>query len=449
MLPTELNILLGTYRKFIRRGAKRQISNMFIKTHSADTAVLFRHFSPEERIALFNDMNAEYAAEVTRELDDTLVVELLTQCEAQYIVNILKHVPSDDEAEILGLLPEELSDEILNLLQKEETSAIEELLKYDPSTAGGLMTPEYFALTEDTTLQEAIDALHESEDAEMAFYLYVIDDRNHLIGVVSLRQLITNPPRKSLSEIMNEAPISVTTEIEQGEVAKLVSRYNIIAIPVVDKENKLLGIITVDDVVDVIREEATEDFFRMAGAGKDREILLKSTFEASKLRFPWLLATWFGGIIASIIIGVYKDFLTNWIIIAAYMPIIVGMGGNIGTQSSTIIVRGLATGRVTLKSTWSILFKEIRVGFLLGITYGILLTIVASYFYDANFTIGLAAGFGILASMALATVTGTLAPIILHKFNIDPAVAAGPFVTTSIDILGIAIYLIVASSMLG
>ncbi len=448
MQPTEFNILLDTYRKFIRRGAKRQISNMFLKTHTADTAVLFRHFSQKERIALFNEMSAEYAAEVLRELDETLVVELLTQCDTKYIVEILKHLPSDDEADILGILQEELSDEILNLMKEEETNALEELLKYDPSTAGGLMTTQYFALKEETTAKEAISALQESEDAEMAFYLYVIDDRNHLIGVVSLRQLVTNPPNKTLADIMNETPISVTTDIEQGEVAKLVSRYNIIAIPVVDKENKLLGIITIDDVVDVIREEATEDFFRMAGAGKDREILLKSTFGAAKLRFPWLLATWFGGIIASIIIGVYKDLLTNWIVLAAYMPIIVGMGGNIGTQSSTIIVRGLATGRVTLKSTWSILFKEMRIGVLLGLTYGILLTIVASYFYDANFTIGVAAGLGILASMALATITGTLAPIILHKFNIDPAVAAGPFVTTSIDILGIAIYLIVASYML-
>ena len=448
MQPTEFNILLDTYRKFIRRGAKRQISNMFLKTHTADTAVLFRHFSQKERIALFNEMSAEYAAEVLRELDETLVVELLTQCDTKYIVEILKLLPSDDEADILGILQEELSDEILNLMKEEETNALEELLKYDPSTAGGLMTTQYFALKEETTAKEAISALQESEDAEMAFYLYVIDDRNHLIGVVSLRQLVTNPPNKTLADIMNETPISVTTDIEQGEVAKLVSRYNIIAIPVVDKENKLLGIITIDDVVDVIREEATEDFFRMAGAGKDREILLKSTFGAAKLRFPWLLATWFGGIIASIIIGVYKDLLTNWIVLAAYMPIIVGMGGNIGTQSSTIIVRGLATGRVTLKSTWSILFKEMRIGVLLGLTYGILLTIVASYFYDANFTIGVAAGLGILASMALATITGTLAPIILHKFNIDPAVAAGPFVTTSIDILGIAIYLIVASYML-
>lgn len=449
MQPTELNILIDTYRKFIRRGAKRQISNMFIKTHTADTAVLFRHFSPKERIALFNEMSAEYAAEVTRELDEILVVELLSQCDPKYIVEILKHVPSDDEADILGILPEELSDEILNLMKEEETNALEELLKYDPSTAGGLMTPQYFALREETTAQEAILALHESEDAEMAFYLYVIDERNHLIGVVSLRQLVTNLPNNTLSEIMNETPISVTTDIEQGEVAKLVSRYNIIAIPVVDKENKLLGIITIDDVVDVIREEATEEFFQMAGAGKDREILLKSTFENARLRFPWLFATWTGGIIASIIIGVYKDFLTDWIIIAAYMPIIVGMGGNIGTQSSTIIVRGLATGRVTLKGTWKILFKEIRVGFLLGITYGILLTIFASYFYEANITIGLAAGIGIFASMALATVTGTLAPIILHKFNIDPGIAAAPFVTTSIDIIGIAIYLSVASYMLG
>ena len=448
MKPTEIHVLLDTYRKLIRRNAKRQIANMFNKTHTADTALLFRLFSPEERINLFAQMPTEYSAEVIRELDETLVVELLTQRNAREIHLMLKHVPSDDEADIFGILPEELSEEILNLMKEEETSEIEELLKYDPSSAGGLMTPQYFALNENTTVQEAINALQESEEAEMTFYLYVTDKRNHLVGVVSLRQLITNSPSKKLSQIMNERPISVLTDMEQEEVAKQVSRYNIIAIPVVDEENKLLGIITVDDVIDVIREEATEDFFRMAGAGKDREILLKSTYGAARLRFPWLLVTWAGGIFASIIIGTYKDLITDWIILAAYMPIIVGMGGNIGTQSSTIIVRGLSTGRVSINAWWSVLFKEMRVGILLGITYAILLTFAASYFYDSNLTIGLAAGIGILASMTLATLTGTLAPILLHQLNVDPAIATGPFVTTSIDILGITIYLFVASYML-
>ena len=449
MKPTEIRVLLDTYRKLIRRNANTHIENMFNKTHTADTALLFREFSPKERIVLFAQMTPEYSAEVIRELDETLVVELLTQMNAKEIQLMLKHVPSDDEADIFGILPEELSEEILNLMKEEETSEIEELLKYDPTSAGGLMTPQYFALKEDTTIQEAINALQESEDAEMTFYIYVTDARNHLVGVVSLSQLLINSPSQKLSQIMNEKPISVLTDVEQEEVAKQVSRYNIIAIPVVDEENKLLGIITVDDIVDVIREEATEDFFRMAGAGKDREILLKSTYDAAKLRFPWLLATWAGGIFASVIIGKYQVLLTNWIILAAYMPIIVGMGGNIGTQSSTIIVRGLSTGRVSIDAWWSVLYKEMRVGLLLGITYATLLTLFASYFYGSNLTIGLAAGIGILASMLLATLTGTLAPIMLHQLNVDPAVATGPFVTTSIDIIGITIYLLVASYMLG
>ena len=449
MKPTEIRVLLDTYRKLIRRNANRHIENMFNKTHTADTALLFREFSPKERIVLFAQMTPEYSAEVIRELDETLVVELLTQMNAKEIQLMLKYVPSDDEADIFGILPEELSEEILNLMKEEETSEIEELLKYDPTSAGGLMTPQYFALKEDTTIQEAINALQESEDAEMTFYIYVTDARNHLVGVVSLSQLLINSPSQKLSQIMNEKPISVLTDVEQEEVAKQVSRYNIIAIPVVDEENKLLGIITVDDIVDVIREEATEDFFRMAGAGKDREILLKSTYDAAKLRFPWLLATWAGGIFASVIIGKYQVLLTNWIILAAYMPIIVGMGGNIGTQSSTIIVRGLSTGRVSIDAWWAVLFKEMRVGLLLGITYATLLTLFASYFYGSNLTIGLAAGIGILASMLLATLTGTLAPIMLHQLNVDPAVATGPFVTTSIDIIGITIYLLVASYMLG
>ena len=241
----------------------------------------------------------------------------------------------------------------------------------------------------------------------------------------------------------------VRPETDQEEVARIVSQYNFLAVPVVDSDDRLLGIVTVDDVVDIIREEATEDFLQMVGAGKDREILLKSSWENARMRLPWLFASWVGGIMAGFIIGIFDNVLQSTIALAAFIPVIMGMGGNIGTQSSTIIVRGLATGRVSIENSMRILFKEIRVGLMLGILYGLLLGVFAILkFLDVSPMLGVVVGVSICISMIIAATIGSLVPLILNRFEIDPAIATGPFVTTSIDILGVACYFLIAISLL-
>jgi magnesium transporter len=312
---------------------------------------------------------------------------------------------------------------------------------YPEDTAGGIMIPESFALHEETTVEEAISILQHSENSEMVFYVYVVDDDRHLKGVCSLRQLLMVNPGKQLKDFMIQQVVSVLPETDQEEVARLVGRYNILALPVVDEDNHLLGIVTVDDIIDVIREEATEDFLQMAGAGRDREILLKSTAEESRARFPWLFATWIGGIIASFIVGAHNELLEQVVALAAFMPIIAGMGGNVGTQSATIVIRGLATGRVNIREAWKVIFKEFKVGLILGLSYGIALIILVNFLYPfSGLKVAMVVGIGISAVMILAALVGTIAPIILDKFNVDPAIATGPFVTTSIDILGLLIY---------
>jgi magnesium transporter len=248
---------------------------------------------------------------------------------------------------------------------------------------------------------------------------------------------------------MQKDVVSVTAEMDQEEVARMVSRYNLLAIPVVQNDSTLLGIITVDDVVDVIREEATEDFLQMAGIGKDKEILMKSTFDNVKLRLPWLFASWIGGTVAAYVIGAFASVLESVITLAAFIPIIIGMGGNVGTQSSTIIVRGFATGRLELSRLGSVIWKEMRVGLILGTFYGLLLGGVAMLrFIDAPPELGLVVGLSICVSMIIATSIGTLVPIILRKLDVDPAIASGPFVTTSIDVLGILAYFLIAISLI-
>ena len=450
MLDTEITVLLDTFRRLVRRKAKTNLKKLLQKTHPADLAQLFRYFTHLERSNLFDLMDREeHTGEFLTELDSSIAEEIMEPLDASEIANLLHFLSSDDAADLLNILSKEKSGEVLELFKREESEEVEELMAYDADTAGGIMTVEVFSLPETTKVSDAIAAIQTSEEVEMVFYLYVTDGDNKLTGVISLRELVTVQPDSDLRSIMFKDVVSVTPEMDQEEVARKVSQYNLLAIPVVDVNNTLLGFVTVDDVVDVIREEATEDFLQMAGVGKDREILMKSTWGNARLRLPWLFATFLGGIFVSWMTGYFEPVLMSTVALPAFIPVIIGMGGNVGTQSSTIIIRGIATGRVQLGHVWSIIFREIRVGLLLGIFYGFLLGIVASLgIVDTPPRIGIVVGLSICSSMLIATSLGTTVPIFLRKLDVDPAVASGPFVTTATDVLGILFYFIIAGSLL-
>jgi len=450
MLTQEIHILLDTLRRLNRRGASANLRKILHKTHPADLATLFRYFTEQERREIFPLItDKHHASEVLSEMDDSLRAELINQLTREQVIELFSEMATDDLADILGLLPDDLSAEIVSLMEPENSDELEVILGYPEDTAGGIMIPETFSLNEEISASRAIEILQQSEQSEMAFYVYVVDEDRHLKGVCSLRQLLLVNPQTKLKEFMTTQVVSVLPDTDQEEVARLVGRYNILAIPVVDADNHLLGIVTVDDIIDVIREEATEDFLQMAGAGRDREILLKSTFEESKLRFPWLFATWIGGIVASLIVSSFSDLLREVVALAAFMPIIAGMGGNIGTQSATIVIRGLATGRVNIREAWKVILKEFRVGLILGVSYGIALSIIVNLIYHTSaITVGLVVGLGICFVMIISTLVGSFAPLLLDRLNVDPAIATGPFVTTSIDILGLLIYFSIALLLL-
>lgn len=312
------------------------------------------------------------------------------------------------------------------------------------------MSPDFMALDEDLTVGDAIKRVQErSEEMEMAFYLYITHgDDNRLAGVLSLRELLMHPSYRLLKNIMNPKVLVVGTDTDQNEVAHIVSQYNILAVPVVDSTYKLVGIVTVDDIIDVIREEATEEFLQMAGAGKDREILLKPTLKNAMIRAPWLFATWIGGIVNIFVINYFQAELLKVLALASFIPIIAGMGGNIATQSSTIVVRGLATGRIDMQKIAKLVFKEMRVGLLLGGTYGVFLGMFAYFQSTGPVLMGLVVGLAIFFSMTLAATVGTLVPVVFRRLDIDTAVATGPFVTTTIDILGVFTYFLIAKFFL-
>ncbi len=450
MFDHEIKILRDTFGRLLRRHAHTNLAKLILKTHPADLSVIFRYFMDEEQIQVFSIMEEnEHTAEFLVELDDTLLANLLENESPERIAHVIQQASANDQSYILGTLEDEQAQSVIELLKAEEQEEIEELMGYPEDSAGAMMTTDVFTLYQDTSCKDALKSLQDQTEAEMAFYLYITDDDDRLVGVASLRALATTRSDTLLKDIMAKRVHSVRPETDQEDVAQIVAQYNYLAVPVLDADDHLIGIVTVDDVVDVIREEATEDFLQMAGAGKDREILLKSSWENARARLPWLFASWIGGIVAATIIGAFEHMLQSIIALAAFIPVIIGMGGNIGTQSSTIIVRGMATGRIEIGSEMKVLFKEIRVGLILGGLYGLMLGLFAKFrFIDVDPMLGVVVGLSIGCSMLMAVAVGTFIPMFLRKVDIDPAIATGPFVTTSIDILGVLFYFVIAGYFL-
>jgi len=448
MLSERNKILVDSIKRLMRRGAVSHMRKIVNKTHAADLSVVFRSLSLSSQRKLFNMIDdIEKKGILFSELDKDTFLDLAEGLDTDLLVNILQSMKTDDVADLIGRLPIEKSDAILEKMEKEESEEVEDLLRYDDDTAGGIMVPEFIALNQEMTAKEAIESIQtEHQDVEMPFYLYVEDQYGSLVGVISLRQLVVVSPVTPLKDFMATDVISVQTGVDQEEVAKIVARYDILAVPVVDENRHLAGIVTVDDVIDIFRQEATEDILKMAGAGEEF-VETKSVMRSTRIRLPWLFASCFGGIVAFYIIGRFEESLIRFAYLAAFIPVIMGMGGNIGTQSSTIVVRGLATGRLNIRDLWSVVFKELSIGLILGLVYGIIIGMVAQLQYSRG-ALAVSVCLAVISSMSIAALVGSLVPMIFARLNIDPAVATGPFVTTSIDIISVLFYFEIATIFL-
>jgi len=449
-MKTDRNkILVESIKRLLRRGATTHLVNIVNKTHAADLSVVFRSLSLSQQRELFGMIaDIEQKGILFRELDEDTFSDFIAEMDLEEIVEILEEMPNDDVADLLGRLPEEQSKTILEKMRKEESEKVEDLLRYEDDTAGGIMVHDFIALTEDTTAKAAIESLQkEHSEVEMPFYLYVVDNYGKLVGVSSLRQLVLVPPETPLKDLMTTDVFSVQTNMDQEEVAKIVARYDILAVPVVDETHRLVGIVTVDDVIDIFRREATEDILKMAGAGEEF-VETKSIIKSTRIRLPWLFASCVGGIIAFFIITKFEGSLNKIAALAAFIPVIMGMGGNIGTQSSTIVVRGLATGRINTRDLWAVVFKELSIGLILGVVYGVVIGTVAHARYSME-ALAVAVCMAVVSSMSVAALVGSLVPMGFARINIDPAIATGPFVTTAVDIISVSFYFIIATALLG
>ena len=440
------NMMVETIRKLLHREAWHNVNKIITKFYPADIAHLMRFLNEEEQHLLFSRItDIEKAAETLSELEISLASEIIIRLPEEQSIQILKAMSDDDKADLLAHLPEDLSHTLLEKLGTEESQEIETLLSYDDDTAGGIMTTEFFALSEDCDIAEAVEAIRRrGDEAETVFYIYVVDQREHLVGIVSLRKLILSQPEVTLRQIMNSNLVKVNINTDQEIVAQLVEKYNILAIPVVDDENKLVGIVTVDDVIDVIREEATEDIFRMVGTDVTEMVYADNIWIIAKIRLPWLLTNLLGGIATGYLMWLFKATLHQVLALITFIPVITGMGGNVGTQSSSITVRGLATGRITLENVRRSIWREAKIGITMGIICGLVVGLIAlAWHHEA--IIGLVVAIAMSASMTIAAAMGALVPTIFQRLKIDPAIASGPFVTTSNDIIGILVYMGTAS----
>ncbi len=431
-------------KQYLDRGDKTALRNFLQKFHPADIAFMFQGLEFEEKLSLLTLLNFEKAGSVLDELDPGERSEILSSLKPEVLSHIVGAIPSDEAADILSEVSEEKAEKTLELMEEEEAEDVEELMKYAPETAGGIMTPEFFSLSEGTTVDDAIIALRAEENVEMLSYLYVVDEGGRLCGVASLKRLITVEGSCRLKEIMNRNVISAETSIDQEEVARLVRKYDLRALPIVDEGGKLVGRVTVDDVMDVLEEEATEDIYKMVGTD-DEELSKKSILNVARLRLPWLLISLVGGIVSARIMKGFNITLENVIALAFFVPVIMGMGGNIGMQSSTIVVRGLATGRIELGHVWGVLFREIRTGALMGLICGAVVGI-AAHIFQGMAVLGAVVASSMFIAITVAAAVGALMPLFLKSLKIDPAIASGPFVTTANDITGLLIYLFLATS---
>ncbi|MDM8516158.1 magnesium transporter [Desulfobacterales bacterium HSG16] len=441
-------ILTDTIKRLLRRNALPHLKKIVNKTHGADLWLVFPAIPTANQHKLFKLIeDNEQKGILFSEMDEDTFFDFIEKMDIDELVEVFEDMQNDDVADLIGKLPEEMGAAILEKMKHEESEEVEGLLRYRDDTAGGIMVPDFIALKEDNTAKEAVASIQKDYvDVEMPFYLYVVDEYGKLVGVCSLRQLVVVSPDTPLKEFMSTDVVSVETSMDQEEVAKIVARYDILAVPVIDSSNRLVGIVTVDDVIDIFRREATEDILKMAGVGEDF-VETKSILKSTRIRLPWLFASCIGGIVAFWIISHFEKSLYQYTYLAAFIPVIMGMGGNIGTQSSTIVVRGLATGKLNIRDIWSVVGKEVAIGVILGLVYGTLIGLVAHIQYSL-IAVALSVGLALICSMSVAALVGSLVPMCFARINIDPAVATGPFVTTSIDIISVFCYFKLATVLL-
>jgi len=448
-LNEEMELLLETVKMHLDDKDFRTLEELIKKTHPVDIAETLMELEDDDKITLFLQLPWDFASDVLEEIDPETfsdMIKILKDDQKSYILDMMSQ---DDIVDKLSELSDKRSREIIAYLNIEDAADVRELMFYDEDTAGGIMTKDYITLKKDYTIYHSIETLRETApESETIYYVYVTDNDEKLVGVISLRELIVSKPNALVSDVMNGNVISVNVYEDQEEVAKIVSKYSLLAIPVTDNDRNMIGIITVDDIIDVIEEEATEDILKFAGSSDledfDDEGFFKRIIVSVRSRLPWLIVTVFGGLLSASIVRRSQGILDLNTSLAMFMPLLAGMGGNVGTQSSTLTVRSIAMDNIYGKDVFRTIVQEMLIGMLVGVVCSIMV-VIAALALNGEVIIGLIVGVAMFANIVTAATLGTIVPIIFKKIGVDPAVASAPFISTTVDITGLSIYFALAA----
>ena len=438
--------LVESLRELLDEGRDDELAARLPEAHAADVARLLAEAPQERRVPLFRLLNRAQAGEVLPQLDDQTLLELVQALDEKEVSQVLDTMAPDEAADVVEELPSEQAESILDLMQAEKSEEVQELLDYPDETAGRLMSPNVVAVADTATVAQALADIRKMAPEEGSFEVFVVDAHRHLVGVAPLRRLLTADPASAVGAIANADVVSVAPETDQEEVARIVDKYDLVAIPVVDRSNRLLGTISVENVVDIMRHEASEDIFRMAGSDAS-ELDRRSPRRIALMRLPWILTTLLIELCAGVVIHYYDETLSRVILLASFMPVIQAISGNTGLQSVTMVVRGLATGHVQLQRWWEPLVRQVQTTSIIGVVCGAIIGVIGAVWHGTAL-FGLVVGVAMFVSVNLSGLAGTGIPMLSKRLGFDPALTAGPFETALQDVIGVSIFLSLATALL-
>jgi magnesium transporter len=438
--------LTESIKELIGGGREERLADVLDDAHPADVAAALPELPLADQVHVFRLLPAQRAGDVLSELDDTTRTELVRVLDESEVSRILDRMPSDHVVEVVEELPKEEADKLLDLLEEEKSEEVQELLEYGDNTAGRLMSPGFVAVHEDATVAQAIEHIRKAAPGDAAFYLYVVDEHDHLVGLVPLHRLIAADPATPIRAIRSEDVPSVAVDTDQEDVARLARRYDLLQVPVVDASRRLLGTIGVEDVIDVIDEEATEDIQRLGGVGGD-ETVLDPPRQVFRTRLVWRLINLCTAVLAASVIGLFEESIHALATLAVFMPIVASMGGIGTTQTATVVVRGIAVGDLTPGMLMRVLRKEVWLGVTTGAANGLVIALIA-YLWKGQALLATILGVAMIFNMVVAAVVGTLVPVALKTSRVDPAIASSVIITTFTDVCGFFSFLGLATLLM-
>lgn len=433
----------------MERGKIRQLIQTLSSLYPEDVAEWLPDCDPPVRLEILRNLPLKIAGEILDTIVPAIRAELVRELSPALLGDILEKMPPEEAAEVISEMKPRKAPEVLRELPRQESSEIRHILAYPEDSAGRIMDTDLISINAEMTVEEAVTLIKRSTIEETLYSVYATDPMGRLLGIVPLRDLLTSPRQKPLSKIMKEAIATVNPDTDQEDAARVVKKYDLSVLPVIDEDGILVGRITADDIIDIIDEETSEDIYRMAGTDEE-ELRVTSPLKIAKIRLPWILICIVGSFLSALVISSFEMTLSRVISLVAFIPMITATGGNVGLQSSSIVIRGLALGVLKSSNLWKEVVKQIKVALWLGLACGVILSVIGFFWGDANpGVLGSVVGLSMFLAVTFSTLTGVLIPLAFHQLKIDPAIASGPLITTLNDVLGIALYLTSATIMLG